>query len=232
MENNKNNNQKQISGAIIIAGLIIAGAILLKGSTAVAPTAQDNKNADLKDIKITPVTNEDHILALGNSKVVVVEYSDSECPFCKIFQGTMHKIVTKYDGKVAWVYRDYPIAQLHPKSFHESVAMECAALQGGNEAFWKYTDELYVRTTSNNRLDVAELPKIAESIGLDLTSFNGCLTNEKTKATVQADMDSGNSAGVNGTPKSFILKNGKVVDTIDGAEPIESVTQKIDAALK
>jgi len=231
MENNKNNNPKQIAGAIIIAGLLISGAILLKGSTAVAPL-ENGKVADVKNIKIEAVSNKDHILGNSDAKVVIVEYSDSECPFCKIFHNTMHQVINKYDGKVAWVYRNYPIAQLHPKAFHESVALECAFSQGGNEAFWKYTDELYTRTTSNNRLDVAELPKIAENVGLDLNSFNNCLTNEKTKNDVQADMDSGNSSGVNGTPKSFILKNGKVVDTIDGAEPITNVTQKIDKILK
>ena len=227
----ENNNGKQIAGAIIIAGLIIAGAILLKGSTAVAPTS-DSGNINLKNIKITSISDNDHILGNSNAKVIIVEYSDTECPFCKVFHSTMHQVITKYDGKVAWVYRNYPIAQLHPKAFNESVAMECAFSQGGNEAFWKYTDELYVRTTSNNRLDVAELPKIAESIGLDLISFNDCLTNEKTKKDVEDDMESGNNAGVNGTPKSFILKNGKVVDTIDGAEPLEAIIQKIDTILK
>ncbi|MFA6524327.1 MAG: thioredoxin domain-containing protein [Candidatus Paceibacterota bacterium] len=226
----KNNNQKQIAGAIIIAGLIIAGAILLKGSTAVAPNSLDNK-ANIKNIKIEPVSINDHILGNPDAKIVIVEYSDSECPFCKIFHTTMYQVITKYDGKVAWVYRHYPIVQLHPKAFNESVAMECASEQGGNDTFWKYTDELYVRTTSNNRLDVTELPKIAKDIGLDLISFNDCLTNEKTKGKVQADMDSGNKAGVNGTPKSFILKNGKIVDTIDGAEPIENIIQKIDKIL-
>ncbi len=231
METKQNNNQKQIAGAIIIAGLLISGAILLKGSTAVAPVGNGNK-AEVKDIKIKDISKNDHLLGNPDAKVVVVEYSDTECPFCKIFHNTMHQIVTKYDGKVAWIYRHYPIAQLHPKAFHESVAMECAFSQGDNETFWKYTDELYARTTSNNRLDVTELPKIAESIGLNLDSFNDCLTNEKTKGNVEEDMDSGNKAGVNGTPKSFILKNGKVVDTIDGAEPIENVIQKIDKVLK
>lgn len=228
----KNNNQKQIAGAIIIAGLLIAGAILIKGKNSDEPSNQANNGVNLKDIKLKPVSKDEHLLGNSSAKVVVVEYSDTECPFCKIFHATMHQVVTKYDGKVAWVYRNYPIAQLHPKAFNESVAMECASEQGGNETFWKYADELYVRTTSNNRLDVAELPKIAQDIGLNLISFNDCLTNEKTKSEVQADIESGNKAGVNGTPKSFILKNGKIVDTIDGAEPIESVIQKIDKALK
>ncbi|MBU0611993.1 DsbA family protein [Patescibacteria group bacterium] len=226
------NYAKQIAGAILIAGLLIAGAILLRGNTAASPLKQDGNNDVATDIKLDPVSKDDHILGNPTAKVVIVEYTDSECPFCKRFHETMGSVIEQRGEKIAWVYRHYPIAQLHPKSFHESEAMECAWEQGGNEAFWKYTDELYARTESNNKLDVAELPKIAEDIGLDLNSFNSCLSGGKQKSRVQAYMDSGDKAGVSGTPISFILKNGKVVDIIGGAYPIETVLQKIDAALK
>ncbi|MFZ2072492.1 MAG: DsbA family protein [Minisyncoccia bacterium] len=225
------NNGKQIAGAIIIAGLLIAGAILIKGKTSDKPSNQANNGVNLKDIKLKPISKDEHLLGNSNAKVVIVEYSDSECPFCKVFDNTMHQVIEQKGDKVAWAYRHYPIAGLHPKAFHESEAMECAWEQGGNDTFWKYADEVYARTTSNNRLDIAELPKIAKDIGLDLTSFNTCLDSGKEKLKVQADIDDGTRAGVNGTPKSFILKNGKVVDTIDGAEPIESVLQKIEKAL-
>lgn len=222
-------NQSQIAGAIIIAGLIIAGAILIKGRQTTAPSNVDQKAIA---VKIKPVGADEHILGNSNAKVTVVEYSDSECPFCKVFHNTMQQVMTKTSGKVSWVYRHYPIAQLHPKAFHESVAMECAWEQGGNDTFWKYADELFVRTTSNNRLDVAELPKIAKDIGINVDAFNTCLSTEKYSDKVKADMADGETVGVNGTPSSFILKNGKVVDTIEGAQPLEVVMQKIETALK
>jgi protein-disulfide isomerase len=227
-------NVKQITGTILIVGILITGAILLKGKTASVATQQADNNAktDLGAIKIRPIFQEEHVWGNRNARVVILEYSDTECPFCKIFHNTMHQVMKQRGEKVAWVYKHYPITQLHSKSFHEAVAVECAAVQGGNEAFWKYIDEVYTRTESNNKLDPAELPKIAKDISLDLVSFNDCLINEKTKEEVQADIDSGNRIRVNGTPTSFILKNGKVVDTIGGALPLESVLQKIDNALK
>jgi protein-disulfide isomerase len=227
---NKLKNQSQIAGAIIIAGLIIAGAILLKGQQ--TPPGGNNAAPKLSDIKIRAVSADEHILGDPKAKVVIVEYSDSECPFCKVFHNTMTEVMKQAGGKVAWVYRHYPIAQLHPKAFHEAVAMECAWEQGGNDSFWKYANELFVRTTSNNRLDVLELPKIATSQGLNIDTFYTCLSTEKYADKVKADMADGTKAGINGTPNSFILKNGKIVDVIEGAQPLETVMQKVNNALK
>ncbi len=227
-------NQSQIAGAIIVAGLIIAGAILLKGQqpTQQVPAAVNNGNPTAQNVQVRAVKADEHIAGNLNAKVVIVEYSDTECPFCKMFHNTMNQVMTQSSGKVAWVYRHYPIAQLHSKAFNESVAMECAWEQGGNDSFWKFTNELFVRTGSNNTLDPLELPKIATSIGINVDTFNTCLSTQKYADKVRADMADGTKEGVNGTPHSFILKNGKVVDVIAGAEPIESVMQKVNAALK
>lgn len=223
----QNNDQKQIVGAILVVGILIAGAILLKGSkapTANEPIANNAKNTTAQG---RPVSSSDHIVGDMNAKIVIVEYSDLECPFCKIFHSTMHKVVDNNNGSVAWVYRHYPIPQLHPKAFHEAEATECAWEQGGNDAFWKYTDRIFEITPSNNGLEVEELPKIAEYIGLNVASFNTCLNSGKFKDKIQADIDDGTKAGVNGTPSSFILAKGKVVDTIPGAQPYETVVQKL-----
>ncbi|MEK7572633.1 MAG: thioredoxin domain-containing protein [Patescibacteria group bacterium] len=218
--------KNQIAGAIIIAGLIIAGAILLKG---LQSPVENNK---FLEIELKAVKADEHITGNPNSKVIIIEYSDSECPFCKIFHNTMNQIIAQTSGKIAWVYRHYPIAQLHPKAFHEAVAMECAWEQGGNDSFWKYTNELFARTPSNNKLEVTELPKIAKDIGLNIDTFNTCLSTEKYSDKVKADMLDGYKAGIQGTPQSFILKNGKIVDIIQGAESFEVVMQKVKDALK
>ncbi|OGI68332.1 hypothetical protein A3A05_00305 [Candidatus Nomurabacteria bacterium RIFCSPLOWO2_01_FULL_41_12] len=218
-------NQQQIVGAIIIAGILIAGAILLKGSRPIddAPVTNNNKNISWQG---RPVTSSDHIKGNRNAKIIIVEYSDLECPFCQVFHNTMHQVVNG-NNQVAWVYRHYPIPK-HTKAFKEAEATECAWGQGGNDAFWKYTDRLFEVTPSNNGLDVAELPKIAQYIGLNVTSFNTCLASGKFKVKIQADVDDGNKAGVNGTPSSFILVKDKVVDTIRGAQPFEVVMQQIN----
>ncbi|MFA6325166.1 MAG: DsbA family protein [Candidatus Paceibacterota bacterium] len=229
MEDTKK-NKINIGLAVIVAGVIIAGAILLRGTN--TPTEQkDNKEIGTKnsEIKISEI---DHITGNADSKIVIVEYSDTECPYCKVFQNTMQKVMAEKGNEVAWVYRHFPIAQLHSKAFKESVATECAFEQGGNEMFWKYIDEVYSRTESNNKLPFDELSKIASDFELNISEFNECLNSDKYDEKVNSSLEEGNRIGVSGTPKSFILKDGKIIDTIDGAYPYEVVIQKIETALK
>ena len=116
---------------------------------------------------MSPVTSADHILGDPNADVMIVEYSDTECPFCKRLEPTLKQLVTDYNGKVAWVYRHYPLdcvdstdpscQTLHAKSRHEAAATECAAEIGGNDGFWKYLDALYTATPSNDGFDAQML---------------------------------------------------------------------------
>ena len=214
--------------AIVIAGLAIAGAIYFGDEKQPAVAAEQRGTVD-------PVTSADHIIGNPNAKLVVVEYSDTECPYCKTFHATMNRIMSEYgkDGNVAWVYRQFPIESLHPvKAHNEAEATECANKLGGNTKFWEYINKVFEITPSNNRLDQAELPKIAKAIGLDVTEFNKCLESDEMKTTVDAHIASGAKAGVSGTPYSIILVNKKAVSGINGAQPYEVVKATIDELLK
>ncbi len=214
--------------AIVIAGFAIAGAIYFGDGKKPDVAAQPAGTVD-------PVTSADHILGNPNAKVVIVEYSDTECPYCKTFHATMNRIMSEYgkDGNVAWVYRQFPIESLHPiKAHNEAEATECANKLGGNTKFWEYINKVFETTPSNNRLDQAELPKIAKTIGLDVAEFNKCLDGDEMKAVVDAGLASGNKAGVSGTPYSIILVNKKPVSGINGAQPYEVVKATIDELLK
>lgn len=230
--NNTPKNQSQIVAAIIVVGLFIVGAILLKGTKPNDSFGLNNDQDATKEVVIKPISTDEHILGNPDAKIFIVEYSDTECPFCKNFHNTMIQTVAQSDGQVAWVYRHFPIASLHAKAFHEAEATECAWEQGGNETFWKYTNEVYARTQSNDQLDVAELPKIAESLGLDMITFNTCLASGKYADKIDADIMDGQNAGVRGTPTSFIVMNGKVVDMIQGAQPFEALKIKLSSLLK
>lgn len=211
--------------AIIIAGLAIASAIYFGG---------DKKNvAAAIGTTIDPVTSADHIIGNPNAKIVIVEYSDTECPFCKAFQPTMQKVMDEYgkNGQVAWVYRGYPLP-MHTKAEKEAEATECANKLGGNTKFWEFLNKIFEVTPANNGLDPAELPKIAGEIGLDVTAFNTCLNSGEMKKIVDADIASGNKVGVSGTPTSFVLVNKKVIGQIEGAQPFESVKAGIENTLK
>lgn len=222
-----NNSQQQIVGAILLAGILIAGAILLKGSK--APTTNESivNNTKNKTMQIRSISLDDHILGNANAEIVIVEYSDLECPYCKVFHSTMHRVVDNSDNSIAWVYRHYPIPELHLKAFKEAEASECAFEQGGNDAFWKYIDRVFEITPSNDLLDETELPAIAKYIGLNVESFDNCLQSGKFEDKVRANIEKGIEAGVNGTPSSFIMVKGRVIYTIPGAQPYETVMQKL-----
>jgi len=89
---------------------------------------------------LSPVGPNDHILGNPNAPVVIVEYSDYECPYCKVFHSTLTQTVKDSNSNVAWVYRNWPI---HQHSFEKLVAAECVAKIKGNDAFWKYSDLLF-----------------------------------------------------------------------------------------
>ena len=184
---------------------------------------------------VKPVAAEDHVRGNLAAPVKVIEFSDFECPFCKGFHATMKQVMGDYekDGKVAWVYRHFPIDELHPKARKEAQAAECANELGGNKAFWAYTDKLFEVTPSNNRLDPAQLPQIAEAVGLDRAKFDTCLDGSgKFAAHIEANIQDAAASGGQGTPYSVVITpNGKVVP-INGAQPYEEVKAIIDTALK
>ena len=182
---------------------------------------------------VDKLKEEDHVRGERNARILLIEYSDLECPFCKRFHPTAQQVVDTYDGQVAWVYRHFPLVQLHSKAPKEAEATECANELGGNEAFWKYTDKLFEVTPANNGLDPAELPKIAALVGLNESKFKTCLDSGKYAQRVQDDLASGTKAGVTGTPGNIILdtKTGKT-KLLPGAYPFDQVKQAIDELLK
>ncbi len=217
--------------AIIVAGLAIAGAVYF-GDNSKGPLPT-NDGRGQNGITLDPVTKKDHIIGNPDAKVIIVEYSDFGCYFCKLFHPTMHQIMNEYgkDGKVAWVYRHFSSGKF-PKSEKEAEATECAAKQGGNTKFWEYTNKIFENTPVGGGHEISELSKIATEIGLDVPAFNICLSSGEMTAIVKAGYQSGMKAGVNGTPHSLIVVNGKAVDTIAGAQPYEAVKAKIEALLK
>ena len=226
-------NKISIPLAIIAAGAMISLAILItKSPSSNSINQPTNEKKDLSEIKISPVGDNDHILGNLKAKVIVVEYSDTECPFCKSFHGIMHQIVDNYGNKVAWVYRHFPIDALHPKARKEAEATECAASLAGNDGFWKYIDKIYEITPSNNGLDPALLSEIANEIGVDKQEFETCLSSQKFKDKINNYISDGAKAGAQGTPYSLVLVNGKVVDVINGAQPFDQVKTLIDKFIK
>ena len=178
---NEQKNNFIIPASIIIAGFLIAAGIYFADKGKNSPATQNAPTVASTNINVNPVSNKDHILGDPNAPIAIVEFSDTECPYCKMFETTMNTIMDTYGkaGQVAWVYRYFPLDALHSKSRNEAEAVECSNTLGGNTVFWKYLDEVYTTTNSNNSLDPAELPVIAKDVGLDVTKFNACLASNK-----------------------------------------------------
>ncbi len=240
MEDSKT-NKFSVPIAIVLAGIIIAGAIFYEKKSPTA-TESGNKSAEeqqanvagspLDNVKV--INSEDHIMGNPDASVAIITFTDLECPFCKRFHITMKQIMEAYGktGKLKWIMRNFPLEQLHSKAKNEAIATECAANLGGNEKFWQYVDRLFEITPSNNGLDPTELPKIAEYVGLNKTQFATCLTSGKFDQRIKENTENAVQSGGLGTPYSIVIGPDEKKSVIPGALPYEEVKKVIDEALK
>ncbi len=155
----------------------------------------------------------------ANAPLVVVVFSDFQCPFCKRVEPTLAELEQKYAGKLRLVWKNYPLP------FHENAepAAEAAMAAGAQGKFWEMHDKLF---ENSGALDRASLDKYAAALGLDLARFKADLDAHRQRARVQADMKEGAAIGVQGTPAVFI--NGR---KIAGAYPLETFEKVAEAAL-
>ena len=195
--------------AIIVGGLIIAGAIyiLIPNGESTSPSL------------VRPVATSDHILGNPAAPIMIVEYSDFDCEYCKAFHDTLHQIVANEGakGQVAWVFRHFPLTELvgHEDALALAKASECAA-QAGNDTFWRFIDALY----KSQPVSPSELGAIASLAKIpDTSAFATCYASESASAPlverIMADRENALQMGAGGTPYSIILTNGK--------DPIEMV---------
>ncbi|OGG50440.1 hypothetical protein A2704_05900 [Candidatus Kaiserbacteria bacterium RIFCSPHIGHO2_01_FULL_54_36b] len=236
MEPQLKQNNLAIPLAIVIAGALIAAAVYFGnagagGASALQPQGAEQFTGDLEQMQ--PITAGDHIRGNPDAPVKIVEYSDTECPFCKAFHATLQEASEEYRDDVAWVYRHFPLDQLHTKARKEAVALECAAELGGNDAFWKYADRWFELTPSNDQTNIETvLPQIAKEIGLDESKFATCLDSKKFDAHIEDNVQNATATGGNGTPWSIVIAPSGKKYPLSGAQPYESVKQLIDLALK
>jgi len=224
-----------ISLAVLVSGKVISlEDFNLRGSLEKKAVETKTQPAEVKtEAKVALVSAKDHLRGDKNARIVLIEYSDLECPFCKSFHSTAKEAVSFYKGNLSWVYRHFPLDSLHSKARKEAESTECANELGGEDAFWKMVDKIYEVTPSNNGLDLTILPDLAVQVGLDRNKFESCLQSGKFASVVEADYQSGLEAGVKGTPGNFLMdtKTGETV-VLPGAVPLSNVKQEVDLLLK
>jgi protein-disulfide isomerase len=143
----------------------------------------------------------------ANSKVVVQEYSDFQCPACGATYLLVKELVQKYAKDVRFEFKHFPLTKIHINAYSAALASECANDQG---KFWPYHDKLFENQTN---LGTSDLKKYAVDLGLDTTKFNACLDTRAEKSIIDADVREANTRQVPGTPTFFV--NGKQVATGD-----------------
>lgn len=221
--------------AIIIAGALIAAAVYFKpplrpeGSAGQSPSAPEAPPAPVIGAFRAVDAARDHIRGPANAKITIIEYSDLECPFCKRFHPTMLQVMKEYASDVRWVYRHFPLEQLHAKAPAEANAVECAKEQGKG---WELIDKIYEVTTSNDGLDLTTLPQLAREVGVvNIPQFEACVAENKYKSRVDEDLADANTAGGTGTPYSVIIGPNDKKIPIEGAQPYAAVKAAIDSLL-
>lgn len=175
-------------------------------------------------------------LGPDNAPVVIVEYSDYQCPFCaKWYREVFKPLLEAYPGKIRIVYRNYPL------SFHQnaSTAAEAALCAWDQDAYWEFHNKLFESPTILNNeegtvLDQATYNQFASDLGLDVKPFEKCMSDHKYEKLILEDVNYANSLprdfngepAVGGTPTFFI--NGQ---RLGGAYPLEDFKRIIDAEL-
>lgn len=232
-------NELLIPISIVLAGIFIGAGLYLSGGGLAPKNAQiavANPNQQQPEVdttnKIDPITEKDHIRGNAKAPVKIVEYSDFECPFCKKNHETLKAVTAKFGDKVAWVYRQFPIEQLHSKAPKVAMASECVAELGGNDAFWKFTDGYFTETLSNNRTDIDTLlPKLIANIGINKKAYDDCVASGRHQDVIDANMADATETGGRGTPWVIVIGPDGKTYPINGAQPQSVIEQTISTAL-
>jgi len=195
--------------------------------------------APARPSQVSASVDDDAVLGDKNAPVTIIEFSDYQCPFCrKFWTETFNQIKKDYidTGKVKFVYRDFPLASIHPAAEPAAEAANCVREKGGDEAYYKMHDKIF---QEGNKIDggdpitgpvkgtaqfgATELKKWAKDLGYNIDS---CLDSGKYASEVQKDLADGQAAGGQGTP--YFVINGK---PLNGAQPFSAFKQVIDAEL-
>lgn len=222
-----------IYGAVIVA-LVIGGSFVYQKRFIEKNMPNLVKKA-IEDLtpnpdKMKAVSKDDHILGDLKAPVKLVIYTDLECPYCKVFHKTINELKDNYikDGKLAIVYRNLPLDQLHQKARPEAIATECVAKLGGNDKYWAYVDKIMEKTSSNDGLDLNLLPTFATELGLDAKAFANCQKDEDIAQKIIDQETDGQKAGAEGTPYPIVTYKEEVKGALGGALPANQIKEIVD----
>lgn len=207
---------------ILVWGLIILGiAGIVLAMVAIVSHQPATQNA-LKDL-ITPVSASDYIRGSKDAKVVLVEYSDFQCPACGYYYTQVKQLETDFNGNIAVVYRYFPLEQIHKYARSSARVAEAAGRQG---KFWEMHDLLFTNQNAwANSSDAASLfLSYAQSLGLDINKFSADLNSSDIDNKINSDYQDGIKQGIAGTPTFFV--NGKQIENPASYDAFKDIIQQ------
>ncbi|MEK7462481.1 MAG: thioredoxin domain-containing protein [Patescibacteria group bacterium] len=217
--------------AIVIGFSLVALAIFFtgKGDTDSEQIPTNISEEDIISGIVRTVDETDYIKGNPNAPILMIEYSDYDCPFCKQYHETLTQIMNEYGitGRVAWVYRQFPLEQLHPNSPKISEAALCVGSLGGSAAFWKFTDAIFASRELEEPTNMITLPDFATEAGVDKAAYQACVSSGQMKDAVKASTEEVLGLGAKGTPYT-VLVVGSEQAVVNGAQPYDVVKSIID----
>ena len=144
------------------------------------------------------VSTTDHKQGKKDADIVIVEYGDYQCPYCGAAYPILKEMINKYGTQIQFVFRNFPLSEMHQYALPAAIVAEAAALQG---KFWEMHDAIY---ENQQYLSENLLLELAEKLELDSEQFNSDIKKSEVAAKVDSDFESGIMSGVNGTPSLFV----------------------------
>ena len=218
--------QYSVPISIIVAGVLIASAVFFSSGGGSQESFGNNLSPTADNVR--PVDNTDHVRGNFDAEVSIIEYSDYECPFCQRVHPTLSQIVEDFDGEVRWIYRHFPLTSIHSRALDASIAGDCVANLGGNDAFWSFSD----RVLNNQRHLGAELyESIAADLDIPIEAFRACQNDPSIQDAIGVNYQNALDSGGRGTP--FIIVTNKNGDTFpfSGALPYAQIKSIVEQAL-
>lgn len=198
--------------SIIIAGVIVAGAIVFVNRYPAAQPADAAAAAagtgTTAGTNVPAPSSSDHIVGSPTAPIVLVEYSDFQCPYCQMIYPELKDIVSKSNGQIAWVMRDFPLYQIHPNALPAANAAECIAAQLGNSAWWQFADDDFANQSD---IGTSFFSAEAQKLGANMTEYNSCVAASTYESKIEAQIAEAEANGGTGTPYTVVIntKTGK-----------------------
>jgi protein-disulfide isomerase len=208
-----------ILGGLLLAVIAFSAGYVVRGMA--SPPAATQAAAGDGSSRVEVSVDDDPSLGAVDAPVTIIEFSDYQCPYCGVWHAQVFgELIATYGTKVRFVYRDFPLDEIHPEARPAAIAATCAGEQG---KYWEYHNLLF---TGDLGLSAEARTAYAQRLGLDLERFATCVARAATNDEVDADQRDGLKVGVRGTPTFFI--NGR---PLVGAQPLEAFTSIIDDEL-